>query len=270
MSEVASNGLIEIRVPDIGNYKDVEVIEVGGEGGRQHCRGRHADHARNREGDDGRSVHDGGRDQGTEGAAWLARVAGRRHRCRRSRCVCRGGCTCPRAGKGRGRRNDAASTAARAGGRSPGPVRCGAAGRARGRAKRHDRRAGICACACQSFDSQARARTRRRPHEGAGLGRERPHHRRRREGLRQARPVVGWCCRRRRSRAAARACRRLRGLRTDRAQAAHADPEDLGTATARQLGEPAARHAVRRGRHHRDGAGPREPEASRRRSAASS
>jgi pyruvate dehydrogenase E2 component (dihydrolipoamide acetyltransferase) len=29
VSEVASNGLIEIRVPDIGNYKDVEVIEVG-------------------------------------------------------------------------------------------------------------------------------------------------------------------------------------------------------------------------------------------------
>ena len=28
MSKVASNGLIEIRVPDIGNYKDVEVIEV--------------------------------------------------------------------------------------------------------------------------------------------------------------------------------------------------------------------------------------------------
>ena len=28
MSEVAGNGLIEIRVPDIGNYKDVEVIEV--------------------------------------------------------------------------------------------------------------------------------------------------------------------------------------------------------------------------------------------------
>ncbi len=28
MGEVASNGLIEIRVPDIGNYKDVEVIEV--------------------------------------------------------------------------------------------------------------------------------------------------------------------------------------------------------------------------------------------------
>ncbi len=28
MSNVASNGLIEIRVPDIGNYKDVEVIEV--------------------------------------------------------------------------------------------------------------------------------------------------------------------------------------------------------------------------------------------------
>jgi pyruvate dehydrogenase E2 component (dihydrolipoamide acetyltransferase) len=28
VSEVASNGLIEIRVPDIGNYKDVEVIEV--------------------------------------------------------------------------------------------------------------------------------------------------------------------------------------------------------------------------------------------------
>jgi pyruvate dehydrogenase E2 component (dihydrolipoyllysine-residue acetyltransferase) len=28
VTEVASNGLIEIRVPDIGNYKDVEVIEV--------------------------------------------------------------------------------------------------------------------------------------------------------------------------------------------------------------------------------------------------
>jgi len=28
VSEVAGNGLIEIRVPDIGNYKDVEVIEV--------------------------------------------------------------------------------------------------------------------------------------------------------------------------------------------------------------------------------------------------
>jgi pyruvate dehydrogenase E2 component (dihydrolipoamide acetyltransferase) len=28
VSEVASNGLIEIRVPDIGNYRDVEVIEV--------------------------------------------------------------------------------------------------------------------------------------------------------------------------------------------------------------------------------------------------
>ncbi len=28
MSEVASNGLFEIRVPDIGNYKDVEVIDV--------------------------------------------------------------------------------------------------------------------------------------------------------------------------------------------------------------------------------------------------
>jgi pyruvate dehydrogenase E2 component (dihydrolipoamide acetyltransferase) len=28
VSEVASNGLLEIRVPDIGNYKDVEVIDV--------------------------------------------------------------------------------------------------------------------------------------------------------------------------------------------------------------------------------------------------
>ncbi len=28
MSNVANNGLIEIRVPDIGNYQDVEVIEV--------------------------------------------------------------------------------------------------------------------------------------------------------------------------------------------------------------------------------------------------
>jgi pyruvate dehydrogenase E2 component (dihydrolipoamide acetyltransferase) len=28
VSEVASNGLVEIRVPDIGNYKDVEVIDV--------------------------------------------------------------------------------------------------------------------------------------------------------------------------------------------------------------------------------------------------
>lgn len=28
MNSVADNGLVEIRVPDIGNYKDVEVIEV--------------------------------------------------------------------------------------------------------------------------------------------------------------------------------------------------------------------------------------------------
>jgi pyruvate dehydrogenase E2 component (dihydrolipoamide acetyltransferase) len=33
VSEVASNGLIEIRVPDIGNYKDVEVIEVAAKAG---------------------------------------------------------------------------------------------------------------------------------------------------------------------------------------------------------------------------------------------
>jgi pyruvate dehydrogenase E2 component (dihydrolipoamide acetyltransferase) len=33
VSEVASNGLIEIRVPDIGNYRDVEVIEVAAKAG---------------------------------------------------------------------------------------------------------------------------------------------------------------------------------------------------------------------------------------------
>ena len=52
----AAAGPLEVRVPDLGDFKDVEVIEVQVEGGR---RGRARDaarHARDREGDDGRAV----------------------------------------------------------------------------------------------------------------------------------------------------------------------------------------------------------------------
>ncbi len=172
MSEVASNGLIEIRVPDIGNYKDVEVIEVGVKAGdsvavegtlitletekaTMDVPSTTAGVVRELKVQRGSRVSQGDVIAVVEAAASAEAVA-----------------PAPEPVKAAVAATTLRQrTAARAGGRSPDPVRCGAAGRARDGAQRHDRRAGIRACACQSFDPQAGARTRRRPHEGAGLGR---------------------------------------------------------------------------------------------------
>ena len=53
---------------------------------------------------------------------------------------------------------------------------------------------------------------------------------------------------------------RLRGVRSHRAPAALAHPEDSRPAPACELGQHPARHPVRRSRHHRDGGNPREAE----------
>ena len=53
----AAVGLMEVRVPDMGNFKDVAVIDVLVKPGDSD-RSRHAArHARDREGDHGRAVH---------------------------------------------------------------------------------------------------------------------------------------------------------------------------------------------------------------------
>ena len=59
--------------PDIGDFKDVEVIEVAGEARRHRRRRSAADHARDREGDDGRAVARRRRRARDQGAAAAAR-----------------------------------------------------------------------------------------------------------------------------------------------------------------------------------------------------
>ena len=46
----------EVRVPDIGDFSDVEIVEVQVKAGRHGCRRGAADHARDRQGGDGRAV----------------------------------------------------------------------------------------------------------------------------------------------------------------------------------------------------------------------
>ena len=48
--------LIDVKVPDIGDFSDVPVIEILVKPGRQGAAGGSADHARKRQGDDGSSV----------------------------------------------------------------------------------------------------------------------------------------------------------------------------------------------------------------------
>ncbi len=72
----AGGGTVDVKVPDIGDFKDIPVIEVAGEGRRHGQEGAVAGHARIRQGDDGRSVARRRRRQGTEGQ-------GRRHGLRR-------------------------------------------------------------------------------------------------------------------------------------------------------------------------------------------
>ena len=53
----AAARLVEVRVPDMGNFKDVAVIDVLVKPGEKHRAGSAARHSRNREGDDGCAVH---------------------------------------------------------------------------------------------------------------------------------------------------------------------------------------------------------------------
>ena len=102
----------------------------------------------------------------------------------------------------------------------------------------------------------ARVRARAGRRSGA-RARQRPqgsHRRRRRQGLREGR-AGGRAARGRRG-AGGAALPQVPAVDFAQfgpveSQAAGAHPEDLRAAPARQLGQPAARHAVRRGRHHR-------------------
>ena len=83
------DGSIEVVVPDIGDFKDVEVIEVLVEAGRHGGEGAVADHGGKRQGVDGDSVVGGRSGEGTEGQArrqGLAGQSGRRAEWRAGRC----------------------------------------------------------------------------------------------------------------------------------------------------------------------------------------
>ncbi len=109
-----------------------------------------------------------------------------------------------------------------------------------------------------------RARARR----GSGAGQrprlQGPHHARRRQGVRQGRArrryrgrTPGAAGAAGDDRSAGSAGGRLRAVRTHDHRAAVAHPAHLRSAPARELGEHPARHAVRRGGHHRARAGAR-------------
>ena len=106
--------------------------------------------------------------------------------------------------------------------------------------------------------AQVCARARRRSHAGPGQRAEGPHPPYRRAGFREgsACKSAGSRGRQRRRRGtslqpAAVAGSRLRQVRSGRNQAAVAHPEAVGALPAPQLDLDPARHAVRRGRHHR-------------------
>ena len=118
----------------------------------------------------------------------------------------------------------------------------------RGRLRRFRRRA------CQPLGAPPGARARRRSHQAQGHGREGPHHRGGREDL-PARPGGGA---RRRRRAGGRHGHPrdpgggLLEIRPDRDQAAAAHQAALRAAPAPLLAQRPARHPWRRGGHHRD------------------
>ena len=63
----AGGGSVEVKVPDIGDFKDVPVISRAGEGRRHRCQGRPAGRARVGQGDDGGSVAGRRHGQGDQG-----------------------------------------------------------------------------------------------------------------------------------------------------------------------------------------------------------
>ena len=73
-------GLVEIRVPDLGDYKDVEVIDVPVKAGDVIAQEALAHHARDREGDDGCAFHRGWHDPGDQDQARRSGVERRPHR----------------------------------------------------------------------------------------------------------------------------------------------------------------------------------------------
>ena len=130
--------------------------------------------------------------------------------------------------------------------------------RARGR-RRADRRAGVFARAREPVDPQARARARRRPRARARAAARRAAITDADvKGVGQAHASTGAGA----GRAGGGALPKVAtvdfaafGPVERKPLSAH--PEDRRAAPARELGQHPARHAVRRGRHHRDGAGAR-------------
>ena len=153
--------------------------------------------------------------------------------------------------RSRGGACSAAARRGRAGGGADTPARTGAAGTRRRGARVHAAR--------QPVGAQVRARTRRRSGQGERIRPQGPHHPGRRAGFRQGRADPGAGSGAGRGRAGGRRALQFAGMaaggfrqvRPDRTEAAVAHQEALRRQSAPQLGFHPACHPVRRGRHHR-------------------
>ena len=171
----------EVKVPDIGDFKDVPIIEIHVKAGRCRQRRGSADHSRVRQGDDGRAR--AARPARRRGAGQGRRPRQRGHADRaRSRATRRARCSQPTSLLAQQEPATAAPPHAPRSGRAEPPASRAGGVRSGSADAQTDfcRRARRPACA-------ARARTRRRSDQGDGHRRERPHHQRGRHGV-PARP----------------------------------------------------------------------------------
>ena len=233
------------------------------EAGRRGEGRRRARHARERQGDDGRAVHGRGHGEvrpGEGGRQGRRRIAGRRDR-RRGRAALTPALSRKREReRGPGRRlcgSGSSRTRFRAC-----PCAATPSGRSRTHANRRARRrAGVPRRARVAVGAHEGARARRRHLEGAGHRAEGTHPGRGRARVRQEgahRRGDARCPRGRRRDQRRRRVEpdpvaegRLREVRAGRGEAALPHQEAVGREPRAQLGDDPARHAVRRGGHHR-------------------
>ncbi len=137
---------VEVVVPDLGDFADVEVIEVLVKPGDSRRRGAGAHHARDRQGHDGHSVAGRGQDHGAQGQDRRPRVG--RQRDRDARDAADSGAAAqppstrgPRTTARCGSRRSRAAAASRRGERSRGRGRSGSRRLRRRRDHRHSREA---------------------------------------------------------------------------------------------------------------------------------
>ena len=175
----SGGGTVDVKVPDIGDFKDIPVIEIAVKVGDKVEKEQIARHARIRQGHDGRAVARRGHGQGTEGQARRHRL--RRHVDRRAGKRRRAAAAAP-AAKQEAPKAEVPSDAPA----KPVPQKASAVGAcAAAHDARRRRRAHVEPCV--AFRAQVRARPGRRSVACDRFRSEGPHHARRRHRVRQGR-----------------------------------------------------------------------------------